>query len=142
MNENLRRKIVYACLILAVVWGVYNIDFKKDTAPIEQTQTSRSEINRTQDTESLSTSAIEEKKLLDWGQDPFRTKTTIRRTKPAGQWVLSGILYNKTSPLAYINAQPVRVGDTVDRAKVIEIEKDFVTLEYGGNKQKIFVLEG
>jgi len=142
MSEKLRRKIVYTCLVLAVIWGVYNIEFEEDTAPEAQTQTSGTEIKKPQETESISFKAIEEKKSLSWGQDPFRTKITTSRSQPAGQWVLSGILYNKTSPLAYINAQPVRVGDTVDKAKVIKIEKDFITLEYRGNKQKIFVLEG
>ena len=125
MSEKLRRKVVYACLVLAVIWGVYNIEFEEDTAPEAQAQTSGAEIIKPQETESVSLKAIEEKKTLAWGQDPFRTTITTRRSQSAGQWVLSGILYNKTAPLAYINAQPVRVGDTVDRAKVIKIEKDF-----------------
>ncbi|MFZ5979768.1 MAG: hypothetical protein ACOYVF_03975 [Candidatus Zixiibacteriota bacterium] len=142
MNEKLRKKIIFACLALAIIWGFNNIDFGREKLPEEPTRTSGPEIQNQPQAESVSRQAFEERELQDWGQDPFRTKITARRAKPSGQWVVSGILYNKTSPLAYINAQPVKVGDTVDNARVVTIDKDFVTLEYEGNKQKIYVLEG
>ena len=142
MNDKLRKKIVYACLALAVIWGFYNIDFNDESVPEEQTRAAGAVLKSNPVLETVTPEELAAKENLDWGQDPFRTKVYSRRAKPAGQWVVSGILYNKTSPLAYINAQPVRKGDTVDNARVIDIEKDYVTLEYGGSKQKIYVLEG
>ncbi|MEW6303340.1 MAG: hypothetical protein AB1705_07715 [Verrucomicrobiota bacterium] len=45
---------------------------------------------------------------------------------------VQGIFYSKTRPTALINGKPVFIGDKVDGAKIIRIERDTVTVEFEG----------
>ncbi len=47
---------------------------------------------------------------------------------------LQGIFYRPANPSAVINAKVVYVGDKVEQARVLAIEKDEVTIEYKGQK--------
>ena len=137
MSEGLRKKIIFATLPLAILWAVYNFSNKNSTAPTE-----------TQPVASLQTVApitssqlpdarfinIEDKQAEPWGEDPFRTSPRRQLTKSSGRsqmaWTLGGIIFSHQTPVAFINKQIVRVGDRVDGATVVSINKKSVVLDY------------
>ncbi len=50
---------------------------------------------------------------------------------------LTGIFYNESNPLASINGKLLRPGDIVDGAKILSIEKQFVTVSFNGENLQI-----
>ncbi len=142
MNEKTRKKIVFAALIIAVIWGYFNYEHPEKPVAnptlLKVTPTATGSPHKT----SLAGDLIEEKNAAAWGNDPFRIKNGKQVTRQGGNWVVTGILYHETTPLAYINRTPVRVGDTIDNARVQKIEKNYVTLQYNGQEVKIYFAEG
>jgi hypothetical protein len=55
---------------------------------------------------------------------------------------LTGIVYNDRTPLAIINNRPVKVGDAIDQAKVVDIGTRTVTVEYQGKRVTLTVSKG
>ena len=64
---------------------------------------------------------------MKWGRDPFT------RGLPSGSHGLSisGILYDGRQPVAMINDQMVRVGETIEGYTVVEIGQDSVSVTDG-----------
>ena len=83
-----------------------------------------------------------EKTNRNWGTDPFRIKNGKTVIRQGGKWIVTGILYNTATPLAYINNTPLQIGDTIDNARVKEIERNYVVLNYNGSDHKIYFAEG
>lgn len=142
MNEQLRKKIVYAALVVAVIWGAYNFSGRSATvseaAPSETIQPA----NRIAGSApTLSQAEVDRVKAADWGRDPFGAVKAGRRA-PGPSWTLRGIIYSDTSPMAYVNGKRVRIGDTVDRATVTAISRTAVTLRYQGKDFDIHVQKG
>jgi len=142
MNEKTRKKIVFAVLIIAVIWGYFN--YERPEKPVVNptpSKITRAAADSPQKT-TLAGDLIEEKNTAAWGSDPFRIKNGKQVTRQGGNWVVTGILYHEITPLAYINRTPVCVGDTIDNARVKKIEKNYVTLQYNGQEVKIYFAEG
>ena len=152
MNDKTRKKIVFVVFIAAIIWGVYNfLPASKDkaqktsspssaTSPvIEQTTPRPVSVNK-------SFIDVEEKALEQWGQDPFRAnpkrQSKTPRTFQSKHWDLSGILYNDKYPVAIINKNPVKVGDTVNNAEIIKIDKKEVVIDYNGARITLTVAKG
>jgi hypothetical protein len=57
-------------------------------------------------------------------------------------WSLTGIIDNGSTPLAFINGKMVKVGDLVDQARVVKIEKHKVTLSHNGTEIFLRVNKG
>jgi hypothetical protein len=80
-----------------------------------------------------------------WGTDPFRMGAPQREALTAAHvvkraslvWELNGIIYSETLPFAYVNHKSVKVGDIVNHATVVAIERKAVTLELDGRRFKI-----
>ena len=128
MSENTRKKIVYACLIAAIIYGA---------AAIQIAATSHT---------SLDSAITDEMASARWGIDPFRARVTEESTQLPRQevvvWVLDGIVYSDHSPMAIINKQMVRSGDTVGDARVIAIDQESATLEHKGKRFTLTVSKG
>lgn len=79
-----------------------------------------------------------------WGSDPFRGGTTRGSFETADNplWVCRGILYSDQIPMAYVNNRLVKVGDQVDEARVVSIEKHQVVLDYRGARINLTVTRG
>ena len=141
MTEKTRKSIVYLALVAAVGWGAYNFLGKRSTVEITAPETIQPA-----STQAAQTGAGDHPDILadsdrPWGSDPFRTRRTAPgRSGPS--WVLTGIVYNSTSPLAYINRKAVREGESVDNATVMKIERKSVTLKYQGSEFTIRVSRG
>jgi len=48
---------------------------------------------------------------------------------------LQGLFYRSTRPSVVINSKTLSVGDRIENAKVVAIERDSVTVEWGGEKR-------
>ena len=147
MNEKTRKMLVYALSAATVIWAVYNYPGFEKQPEIQRPDTTP-QIRQTN-------AILADKKLVDiealsaepWGADPFRdylkhrTGATGKRANSA-RWSVSGILYSKDNPLAYVNGRSVRIGDMIDKAKVIAIERKAVILEHKGNQITLSVSRG
>jgi len=137
MSESVRKKIVFAALPLAIIWAVFNLPVRKPvspsgTAPSTPQVTAPTQPGRP-DPRLID---IEGEQAEPWGADPFRCDTYRSNAKPGTttrpEWVLGGIIYSQNDPLAFINNQTVQVGDQVDNATVIAIDKRSVIIECRG----------
>lgn len=142
MTASRRRQILYVVLGLAVVWGIHN--YKKPRGRTAPQTTSAPAAALTMPAPQTAISQIDVAANIErpWGSDPFRAqKRTAENRAPAEapSWKLSGILYNENHPLAVINSRPVGVGDHVDGATVIDINKRNVTLEASGRRFNLTV---
>ena len=54
---------------------------------------------------------------------------------PKPEFRLSGIFYSSAQPAAIVNGQTVNVGDEVDGATVVSIERTIVTLQINGQRK-------
>lgn len=149
MSESTRKKVIGAVMVLAIIWGYYNL--KPGSKP--NTQIERPIAAAVQTAAPKPRSAeppklvnVEQKTQEAWGSDPFRVvsspRKSVERPHQARRWLLSGILYNEQSPTAIINKQQVKIGDTVDEARVLEINKKSVRLEHNGKEMTITVTKG
>ena len=156
MNEVVRKRIVYSVLAAAVLFGLYNFTIGKKAASLPPGP-GQSPSVAVVDTlgSSLPKIDLEESAAKAWGRDPFVhssnasqrnaaliTPTTRQSPARSAVWILTGIVYSSTSPLAYINQKAVRVGDMVDQARVVKIDKNKVVLEHNGDRFDIFVTKG
>ncbi len=149
MSESTRKKVIAAVMVLAILWGYQSLKPGAETKP----ESDRPVVAAVQAAAPKPRSAeppklvnIEQKVKEPWGNDPFRVvhdaRKVDKRPLRARLWQLSGILYNERAPAAVINKQQVRVGDTVDDARVLEIKKKSVTLEHKGKQMTITVTKG
>ena len=142
MTEKTRKKIVFAALIVAVIWGLYNFQWPQPpkTDPISPAAAPAGA--RTTLPNTLAPELVEEKTNTNWGSDPFRIPNGKSVSRQGGNWIVTGILYNTAVPLAYINRTPMRIGDTIDNARLTDIERNYVILNYNGSDHKIYFSEG
>jgi type II secretory pathway component PulC len=145
MNDNLRKKVVFAILPLAIFWAVYNYPSKETIlqppAP-EATVTAKTPLVAPSVQATVrSTPAIdvEARRKEPWGDDPFRSPGHYSPRQSDGNdestslaWALAGIIYSDQSPIALVNSHMVGVGDKVGSATVVAITRESVTLEYQG----------
>ncbi|MBU4590249.1 MAG: hypothetical protein KKG01_04930 [Candidatus Omnitrophica bacterium] len=69
--------------------------------------------------------------FTDWGRDPFSSGQTTSAPSTVSDMVLTGILWDDSSPLAMINDNPIAVGDKISGYTVVEIRKDRVIITNG-----------
>ena len=150
MNEQLRKKLIFVALGLAIVWAAFNVGSKKSVAPTNSQATTilplspvtagsaSAKVAPTIDTLALI--------AADWGDDPFHGTMTRSsrnyRSTPVLSWKLTGIMYSHNQPLAYINHKMVKIGDLVDNARVVTIDRDTVTLEHNNRTITLTVSRG
>ena len=150
MSESTRKKVIAGVLIVAVIWGYFNLRPAAKDKPVASRPSAAAVVpNPTPQVQAPPAPKlvnIEDKSKEPWGTDPFRVTRKAGNTDPtpykARKWLLSGILYNAHSPAAVINKKHVTIGDIVDDAKVLKIDKKAVTLEHNGSKMTITVTKG
>ena len=147
MSENRRKMIVFATLGLAVVWALFNLGGESDNpeenhglATIQSLApgSPMADSSRTQ-------VAIDTGKLMAtaWGIDPLRSASSPnRQIAPVLSWKLTGIMFSASEPVAYLNQKVVKVGDWIDNAEVIEIEKQTVTIKFNDKLITLSVSKG
>jgi hypothetical protein len=165
MTESTRKKMVFGLLGAAIIFGATNIEWSTEnpTAPLPQSQTTPaaasqddpavitdpgggSDANPGQTNHAALWINIDSVLQTPWGADPFQFRRqnvpSQKKTSKAVRWKVSGIVYSSSNPMAVVNSRPVAVGDVIDNATVIKIEKNRVTLECRGDRITIGVNEG
>ncbi len=151
MNERLRKGLVFSTLPIALIWAYFNLFGKKPavTPTSDPALATVAPLSAPISSAPASDSAtVARLKAQPWGNDPFRgrpahvstaTAATVstQPTKTGGDnlsFVLSGIMFNTQNPIAYVNGRPVKVGQTINSAKVISIERKSVVLDLNGRR--------
>jgi hypothetical protein len=153
MSETRRKKVLYVLLIGAIAFGVYNFSQpRKHYVPGSMPQPEQEAAVTAPVVSAQPPVNIEAIKKASWGRDPFRWSSRPeprqvvsqnRSVRPSTSgWNLSAILFSTSMPLAVVNGKTVRVGDIVDQAKVVKIERKKVTLQYNGATIEIQVRKG
>lgn len=73
---------------------------------------------------------------LTWSRDPFRSGGG---GGPTGGFTLSGILWDANAPIAIINGQMLRSGETIDGYRVTQIGQDRVSLTDGEQSVQLLI---
>lgn len=146
MNEKLRKAILLASLGAVILWASFNMG--KDAVD----QSGRYDLATIQSlTPALSSNSIQLGVVIDtnrlaqaaWGPDPLRPMKRFKgRIAPVLSWKLTGIMFNTAQPMAYINQKVVKIGDMIDKARVIKIEKHTVILKYSNELITLTVSKG
>lgn len=148
MSDGIRKKIIYIFFGLSVLYLFYNT---RDNEPDRKANSPLSQESQfvVLDTNIKQTDIIdiEEKSNEEWGRNPFRfDHTAVKMIASAPRenkvWKLSGIVYNNASPIAIINKKPVKIGETINNAKVIKINKENVIINYQGSEIVLNVSKG
>jgi hypothetical protein len=145
MNERTRKIIVFSTLPIALAWGYYNLALNKQTmagpSADERALATVTPFSMAPQPEiDSATAVIAQIASKSWGIDPFRSRNVHRDQPPPTaakgglSWVLSGIIFDESSPIAYINSRLVKIGDKVNDAKVVSIERRTVTLDLDGRR--------
>ncbi len=144
MSGQKRKKLVYFALVAVIIWGVYNFPAsrveKNAIGPPETIQPLPAAQSVTSANDMIN---IAQQTQAPWGADPFHSSKSVEtdfHLEP--RWHLSGIVYNDRTPLAIINSRPVKVGQQIDEAKVVDIGARIVTLEYQGRLFTLSVTKG
>ena len=143
MNPRYRRLVVILALGVSIVWGVYNSPSgSKEKADSQRPATIKPISAQELEFSREGLINIEKMELTAWGKDPFRRKhrkkhVSLRPKLP--KWTLSGVLFNSAEPMAVINNRSVKVGNVIDKARVVDIQKKSVVLEYSGRQFTIKV---
>lgn len=150
-----RQKIMYGILVVALLWGGWNFTHpRKRTVTPQETSTPVAETTPAVQS-TINKEVVASLEAQPWGRDPFSASST-RRNEGAGQkstskqlptpravsWSLTGIIDNGSTPFAFINGKMVKVGDLIDQARVVKIERQKVTLSHNGNEILLRVNKG
>jgi len=73
----------------------------------------------------------QEAKTIELRRDPFTAAPIISERNIQSGYVLTGILWDKTNPLAIIDAEVVKKGDRLGNKTVADIKQDRVILNDG-----------
>ena len=156
MTEAKRKKLMYGILVVAVIWGAWNLSRPRPMPPVADTPQSPDMAVQSETASSQVKIDLTAKRAEAWGRDPFTGRATgskrveatsksevSRPTDTATRgWSLTGIIDNGTMPFAFINGKMVKVGDLVDQARVVKIEKQKVTLSVNGSQFSLQVSKG
>lgn len=152
MSDRLRKGVIYSTLPIALIWAYFSLfGSKPTTAPSAASDPALATVaplSKPAAPTQVSDSAIFSRlKEQPWGVDPFRGRSVyhppviVSAVAPVSapvkgtlSFVLSGILFNSENPIAYVNGQPVKVGQTINSAKVISIERRAVILDINGRR--------
>jgi len=136
MDPKVRKSLIFLLFIGASIYGLLNL---RDRTDDQNTQPSPA-ANTSQPAQAVRPSNlidIDKYSELPWGRDPFtRNHEAIAEPSQASGpvWTLGGILYDDQNPAAIINGRVVRIGQSIEGALLLKIDKDKVTLENNGTR--------
>lgn len=148
MNENTRKKVLLAVFACVIIWGIYNLYPQKTDKETNKTSNNKTIAVLTKSpVKNTNLIDIEQKDKESWGRDPFIYPYKKKSISPAlpkknKLWKLTGIIYNNSTPIAVINKKPVKIGDSIDDALVIQINRKDVVIEINGSKIVLNVSKG
>ncbi len=155
MNERIRKISLVVVLVAAAIWGYYNLfgDAGKGAQGDAAERLSATAAPAQRPVAVPADSVRPSAEIVDalyeqaWGVDPFGWKPPPEAGaagQPAArpEWVLTGIFFSERGPIAVVNDKLVRVGETIDQAKVVDINKRQVTLLTGDKTRVLTIPNG
>jgi len=148
MSEKARKRLIFATLPLVVIWAVFNIPSEKQTPVVSQPVARIAPEIQAVAPAPLGAGLInvQDRASQSWGADPFRTNSyesgATGLVPQPREWTLKGIVYTEDNPLAFINQKSVRVGDIVNEAEVLVINKKSVILKFEDQEITLAVNKG
>lgn len=139
-KKNIVEISITSILILVLLFAVINAVKKdKQTKPSGIKRTEGAVIKKDKEVPSQQKisvkdlyGALEEKsKNLELKRDPFSLAPIIPSEKYSSGTYLNGILWDKACPMAIINDEIVKIGDSVGGKIVVDIKQDRVILNDG-----------
>jgi hypothetical protein len=73
----------------------------------------------------------QETKSIELKRDPFTAAPIVKESNAQAGFILTGILWDKTNPLAIIDAEVVKKGERLGNKTVADIKQDRVILSDG-----------
>ena len=140
--EKQKKDLLIASVLVAVcVFLLWNNLFSKkrpdksQSAP-SQIQTTEFDLNIIQEIRQSEKMSANEKNLWrkEWGRDPFVSVDSSAGVIGLTDIKISGIVWDKTRPLAVINGEVHTVGDTIKGHTIVEIKVSSVILSAGDEK--------
>ena len=141
MTERRRKVIVFAVLVVAVIWGIYNNPFSSGKEPDASLSVDQPSVNATempaQGNEVVRSSRYGD--LKDWKADPFRrdaapTSTPNVRVETGPYFNLSAISKSDRQSMAIINGRVIGEDGEIDGWAVMEIGAKSVVLSKGSDE--------
>lgn len=151
MSEQMRTKVIAGFLIVALIWAGLNYNSNSSKTTVDAPQTiPLIETGLTTNNVSTNFIDIEKYDTVSWGRSPFNRASFSTIDKPQTRtqnnntlsWILSGIIINNSTPIAIINKRPVKIGETIDKAIVTQIEKEKVIIKYNQKEITLTVSKG
>ncbi|MDP8229672.1 MAG: hypothetical protein P9L93_01055 [Candidatus Gorgyraea atricola] len=143
MLENLgkKEKTEIAITAIGIVFLIFMV-----IGNVQKFQTKKASMAKKQDvvTSSLSVPIsfeapeIEETTIKEgWGHDPFTLGSAGAGDIELEGLVLNGIMWDPANPLAIINSDVIKVGDSLGTATVVEITQNSVILEQDSQRHTL-----
>lgn len=137
MTEKKRKTIVFAILIVAVIWGYFSLSDRfraTGDKQIEPLPTAQPAAGFASPIPTISTGEMfADIEKREWGDDPFfHNRLRQPQVSSRVRLHLLGILYRSANARALINGTIVAVGDDIAGYRVSEITSDYVRLIRGG----------
>jgi len=148
MKTATRQRMVYVALVVAIVWGGYNLLWTEPRKPLPPVEVDVPvQMPTTSTAVQIDKLDIERIAAAEWGHDPFKSSIkprghTTDKPRKDLKWILSGIVYNERAPMAVINRKTVRPGDVIDNARVVTINQKTVLMERNGKRFTLRVTKG
>jgi hypothetical protein len=141
MTEGRRKAVVFAVLIVAVIWGIYNNPFSTNKKPSAGSTVDQPSVYATerpvQSDQAVRSSRYAD--LKDWKADPFH-RNAVPRSTPNGKveagpyFHLSAISRSDRQSMAIINGRVVGEDGEIDGWAVAEIGDNSVVLSKGSEE--------
>lgn len=147
MNAERKRVLVLltiGAVALVVLWRLPGRKSVESTTPATSGVTTAAPQLTPPTSRVVSADSIAAIRRSSWGADPFRGRVVQGSTESTDNplWVCRGILFSEQTPMAYVNDRLIKVGDQVDLAQVVAIERHRVVLEYRGVRINLTVTRG
>jgi hypothetical protein len=147
MNKEKKEQIILIVLIPVFLLGI--LYFRSQKSPQEQAQgfVEEADMSVKAGNEAMP-ETIPGSPYFVAGEDPFinllqidiyrsalkKTEPVVDSQSPLPDFVIQGIVWNTEMPQAILNGQVIRIGDTIEGVKVLQIEKEGITILYRGEK--------
>lgn len=139
IDESTRKRIVYAILVLAIIYGAVNLGPRK--RPIGVPEASLPTIEPAIPAAAEAPLALaHDSSSSEWGRDPFVYGASIEASgeqleeEKSSDLNLTAIAEANGTIMAVINGHPVGRGDIFDGWIVVEISKTSATVQSGGRE--------
>ena len=143
MTERNRKILVFGVLLVAIIWGAWNLMPHGNGDSAEELVAGQSDPDPDAAIQqaAITTPRAFSTDSLTWKEDPFARRSMVsgrsKTSKPEISFQLAAISAQAENAMALINGNVVRVGDEVAGWEVATIEPQSVLLRQGKRSRRI-----